>query len=159
MLYYIRLSNRTVATLKGEMRIDFSQNPTNKQLETLSDWFCFRLAARVQVLLSFAFTVMYQSTPGTSSPITSVPSPHSLGPLQIPDTTSQTSRPDDYVYFERSNSGFSSDAIARATAAKLKLVSYYKMAVDSAIERNTRWFYTCRCATLDWPFIQLGVLS
>lgn len=55
MLYYIRLSNRTVATLKGEMRIDFSQNPTNKQLEILSDWFCFRLAARVQVLLSICF--------------------------------------------------------------------------------------------------------
>lgn len=45
----------------------------------------------------------------------------------------------DYVYFERSTSGFTSDAVARSTAAKLKLVSYYKVAVDSAIERNARY--------------------
>jgi hypothetical protein len=45
---------------------------------------------------------------------------------------------DDYVYFERSTDGFSSDAVSRATAAKLKLESYYKLAVDSAIERNGR---------------------
>ncbi|KAJ3866312.1 MAG: kinase-like domain-containing protein [Lentinula lateritia] len=81
---------------------------------------------------------MHQPSPGPSSPATSVPSPHSLGPLQIPENASQKSRPDDYVYFERSNAGFSSEAVARATAAKLKLVSYYKMAVDSAIERNAR---------------------
>ncbi|KAE9397057.1 kinase-like protein [Gymnopus androsaceus JB14] len=82
---------------------------------------------------------MYQPSPGSSSPITSAPSPHSLGPLQIPENAAaQKSRPDDYVYFERSSSAFSSDAVARATAAKLKLVSYYKMAVDSAIERNAR---------------------
>ncbi|KIY49967.1 kinase-like protein [Fistulina hepatica ATCC 64428] len=43
-----------------------------------------------------------------------------------------------YVVFERSTAGFSSDAVARATAAKLKLESYYKVAVDSAIERNAR---------------------
>lgn len=47
-------------------------------------------------------------------------------------------RPDDYVYFERSTAEFSSDAIARCTAAKLKLESYYKVAVQSAIERNAR---------------------
>jgi hypothetical protein len=47
-------------------------------------------------------------------------------------------RGDDYVYFERSTSGFTSDAVARSTAAKLKLESYYKLAVDSAIERNAR---------------------
>ena len=44
----------------------------------------------------------------------------------------------DYVYFDRSTSTFSSDAVARATAAKLKLESYYKVAVDAAIERNAR---------------------
>lgn len=45
----------------------------------------------------------------------------------------------DYVYFERSTAGFTSDAIAHSTAAKLKLVSYYKVAVDTAIERNARY--------------------
>ncbi|KAK7061012.1 Serine/threonine-protein kinase [Paramarasmius palmivorus] len=53
-----------------------------------------------------------------------------------PSQAQEKQRPDDYVYFERSTSGFTSDAIARSTAAKLKLVSYYKMAVDSAIERK-----------------------
>ena len=42
------------------------------------------------------------------------------------------------VYFERSTADFSTDAVARSTAAKLKLESYYKVAVDSAIERNAR---------------------
>jgi len=54
------------------------------------------------------------------------------------DRTGTIQRPDDYVYFERTPAKFSSDAVARATAAKLKLESYYKMAVDSAIERNAR---------------------
>ncbi|OJA14991.1 hypothetical protein AZE42_04316 [Rhizopogon vesiculosus] len=45
---------------------------------------------------------------------------------------------DNYVYFDRSTDGFSSDAVSRATAAKLKLESYYKLAVDAAIERNGR---------------------
>jgi len=43
------------------------------------------------------------------------------------------------VYFERTTTEFSSDAVARSTAAKLKLESYYKVAVDSAIERNARY--------------------
>ncbi|KZP25554.1 kinase-like protein [Athelia psychrophila] len=48
-------------------------------------------------------------------------------------------RADDYVYFERRpQDNFTSDAVARATAAKLKLESYYKVAVDAAIERNQR---------------------
>jgi len=44
----------------------------------------------------------------------------------------------DYVYFERTTAGFSDDAIPRAKAAQLKLEHYYKVAVDAAIERNTR---------------------
>lgn len=43
------------------------------------------------------------------------------------------------VYFERSTADFSTDAVARSTAAKLKLESYYKVAVDTAIERNARY--------------------
>ncbi|KAM6497147.1 AGC/NDR protein kinase [Amanita muscaria] len=54
------------------------------------------------------------------------------------EPSSSKPRPDDYVYFERSTAEFSSDAIARCTAAKLKLESYYKVAVQSAIERNAR---------------------
>ncbi|KAN0088408.1 Protein kinase-like domain containing protein [Tylopilus felleus] len=58
-------------------------------------------------------------------------------PSPAPSTASKT-RGEDYVYFERSTEGFSSDAVSRATAAKLKLESYYKLAVDVAIERNGR---------------------
>ncbi|KAF8966308.1 kinase-like domain-containing protein [Flammula alnicola] len=69
------------------------------------------------------------------------PSPGPSSPIQqhlAPDQSSSKPRPDDYVYFERSTADFSSDAVARSTAAKLKLESYYKVAVDSAIERNAR---------------------
>lgn len=72
---------------------------------------------------------MQQISPGPSSPLI-----NHLSPNQI----QEKQRPDDYVYFERSTAGFSSDTIAKSTAAKLKLVSYYKVAVDSAIERNAR---------------------
>ncbi|KAI0340928.1 kinase-like protein [Trametopsis cervina] len=44
----------------------------------------------------------------------------------------------DYVYFERTTTGFSDDAIPRAKGAQLKLEHFYKVAVDAAIERNTR---------------------
>ena len=91
---------------------------------------------------------MQQPSPGPSSPI------YQYHPqLLSPDQTKP--RPDDCkilfyfpanlqfiglpdVYFERSTVEFSSDTVARSTAAKLKLESYYKVAVDSAIERNAR---------------------
>ena len=44
----------------------------------------------------------------------------------------------DYVYFERTTAGFSDDAVPKAKAAQLKLEHFYKVAVDAAIERNTR---------------------
>lgn len=75
------------------------------------------------------------------------PSSSSLaGVLQAHPPNEQTSslnpevkpKGEDYVYFERTTSGFTADGVARSTAAKLKLESYYKVAVDSAIERNTR---------------------
>lgn len=50
----------------------------------------------------------------------------------------QSSKPADYVYFDRSTAGFSDEAVPRAKAAQLKLEHFYKVAVDSAIERNTR---------------------
>lgn len=48
---------------------------------------------------------------------------------------------DDYVYFQRSTTGFSKDAVPKATGAKLKLEHYYKVAVESAIERNKRYVF------------------
>ncbi|KAI0773351.1 kinase-like protein [Irpex lacteus] len=55
-------------------------------------------------------------------------------------SASQTSsaRSPDYVYFERTTAGFSDDAVPRAKAAQLKLEHFYKVAVEAAIERNTR---------------------
>ena len=54
-------------------------------------------------------------------------------------STSQSPKPVDYVYFDRTTSGFSDDAVPRAKAAQLKLEHFYKVAVDAAIERNTRF--------------------
>jgi protein-serine/threonine kinase len=45
----------------------------------------------------------------------------------------------DYVYFDRSTVGFSAEAIPKAKAAQLKLEHFYKLAVDAAVERNTRY--------------------
>ena len=56
----------------------------------------------------------------------------------------QSSKPADYVYFDRTTAGFSDEAVPRAKAAQLKLEHYYKVAVDAAIERNTRFSLLCR---------------
>ncbi|TFY75489.1 hypothetical protein EWM64_g8522, partial [Hericium alpestre] len=53
-------------------------------------------------------------------------------------SSSQSGKPADYVYFDRTTAGFSDDAVPRAKAAQLKLEHFYKVAVDAAIERNTR---------------------
>ncbi|KZO98016.1 kinase-like protein [Calocera viscosa TUFC12733] len=47
-------------------------------------------------------------------------------------------KPSDYVVFERNPAVLSSSALQRATTAKIKLEHYYKLAVEAAIERNTR---------------------
>jgi len=60
---------------------------------------------------------------------------------QPPQSTGQgqlINKPSDYVYFHRTTAGLSDEAEARAKNAQLKLEHYYKVAVDSAIERNTR---------------------
>jgi hypothetical protein len=59
----------------------------------------------------------------------------------------QSSKPADYVYFDRTTTGFSDDAVPRAKAAQLKLEHYYKVAVDAAIERNTRFSPLARLAS------------
>ncbi|CAE6391896.1 unnamed protein product [Rhizoctonia solani] len=57
---------------------------------------------------------------------------------QAQSPTGSAAKPADYVYFERTTAGFSKDALPKATMAKLKLEHFYKVAVESAIERNTR---------------------
>ncbi|EGN96778.1 hypothetical protein SERLA73DRAFT_184939 [Serpula lacrymans var. lacrymans S7.3] len=67
------------------------------------------------------------------------PQPSNSQPGSAPGSSSANkARSSDYVYFERSTDEFSSDAVSRATATKLKMESYYKVAVDAAIERNGR---------------------
>ncbi|KAM0750227.1 kinase-like protein [Meredithblackwellia eburnea MCA 4105] len=44
----------------------------------------------------------------------------------------------EYVFFERSPSGFKKDTLEKAQAAKLKLEHFYQKAVQEAIERNGR---------------------
>lgn len=57
----------------------------------------------------------------------------------INNTAPARERPADYVYFDRTTAGFSDEAIPKAKAAQLKLEHFYKVAVDSAIERNQRY--------------------
>ncbi|KIM90826.1 hypothetical protein PILCRDRAFT_94517 [Piloderma croceum F 1598] len=63
-------------------------------------------------------------------------------PPSQPSSTSQpgsnANKSADYVFFERTTTGFSDEAVPRAKTAQLKLEHYYKVAVDAAIERNTR---------------------
>jgi hypothetical protein len=64
---------------------------------------------------------------------------------QRPQPQAEAQRPQpqadkgDYVYFDRSTAGFSAEAIPKAKAAQLKLEHFYKLAVDAAVERNTRY--------------------
>ncbi|KAF8076414.1 kinase-like domain-containing protein [Lyophyllum atratum] len=64
--------------------------------------------------------------------------PSSARPSQSSPETSQAAKPADYVYFDRTTAGFTDEAVPRAKTAQVKLEHYYKVAVDSAIERNTR---------------------
>lgn len=56
-------------------------------------------------------------------------------------SSGSAAKPADYVYFERTTSGFSDDALPRSKGAQLKLEHYYKIAVEAAIERNTRYVF------------------
>ncbi|KAJ7498896.1 kinase-like domain-containing protein [Mycena latifolia] len=75
--------------------------------------------------------------PARSPSTSSFPSSSSRQPMQPPATPSGN-KPADYVYFDRSTTGFSDEILPRAKGAQMKLEHYYKVAVDSAIERNTR---------------------
>ncbi|KAJ7283628.1 kinase-like domain-containing protein [Mycena rebaudengoi] len=74
---------------------------------------------------------------GRSSSTQSFASSSSRQAVQAPAATT-SSKPADYVYFDRSTAGFSEEILPRAKGAQMKLEHYYKVAVDSAIERNTR---------------------
>jgi len=63
-----------------------------------------------------------------------------MQPHSSSHTLSNAQKSADYVFFERTTAGFSDEAIPRAKTAQLKLEHYYKVAVDAAIERNTRCF-------------------
>ncbi|KAK7061741.1 AGC/NDR protein kinase [Favolaschia claudopus] len=63
---------------------------------------------------------------------------NSMPPPASPAGTPGGSKPNDYIYFDRSTAGFSDEVLPRAKAAQMKLEHYYKVAVDAAIERNTR---------------------
>lgn len=75
----------------------------------------------------------------TTSPAPPIqPSQSSSSVSSAQSQSSSTNKPADYVYFERTTAGFSDDAVPRSKAAQLKLEHYYKVAVEAAIERNTR---------------------
>ena len=59
-------------------------------------------------------------------------------PQQNSSSNGNNNKPADYVYFDRTTAGFSEEAVPKAKAAQLKLEHFYKVAVDSAIERNQR---------------------
>lgn len=74
------------------------------------------------------------------SPATSKSGP-GMQPSKSPSPSqpgSNSAKTPDYVYFDRTTAGFSDAAIPRAKNAQLRLEHYYKVAVDAAIERNTR---------------------
>jgi protein-serine/threonine kinase len=50
----------------------------------------------------------------------------------------KSNKPADYVYFDRTTTGFSDEAGPRAKGAQLKLEHYYKVVVDATVERNAR---------------------
>ena len=74
---------------------------------------------------------------GSRSPAPTMSSQNSSGSMATSSST--TPKPADYVYFDRTVTGFSAEAVPRAKAAQLKLEHFYKVAVDSAIERNQRY--------------------
>lgn len=47
-------------------------------------------------------------------------------------------KPADYVYFQRRPDELSDEARTRAAGAKVKMESYYKLALDTAIDLNVR---------------------
>jgi hypothetical protein len=78
-----------------------------------------------------------QTYPPVSPPLPQLPhqqQEHELPPPPPPPAE----KPADYVYYERRPDDLSSDARARATAAKVKLQSHYRFALETTIDLNIR---------------------
>jgi len=78
------------------------------------------------------------SYPPVSAPLPQLPPQqheHELPPPPPPPAE----KPADYVYYERRPDDLSSEARARATAAKVKLQSHYRFALETAIDLNIRY--------------------
>jgi protein-serine/threonine kinase len=56
----------------------------------------------------------------------------------VSGASGNNSKPSDYVYFDRTTAGFTAEAVPKAKGAQVKLEHFYKVAVEAAIERNTR---------------------
>jgi hypothetical protein len=86
------------------------------------------------------------STPASVPIVAPVPQPQQPLPPQPP-----AEKPADYVYYERRPDDLSSEARARATAAKVKLQSHYRFALETAIDLNIRCVYglACTCCDID----------
>ena len=76
-----------------------------------------------------------QFSPGTRFPPSYMSQQQQVNPV---NSGSNSAKSPDYVYFDRTTAGFSEEAVPKAKAAQLKLEHFYKVAVESAIERNQR---------------------
>jgi len=76
--------------------------------------------------------------PGASPAPASTPAPGSAPQPQLLPPQPPVEKPADYVYYERRPDDLSSDARVRATAAKVKLQSHYRIALETAIDLNVR---------------------
>lgn len=85
------------------------------------------------------------------------PAPQYQQQQSASSTNSSSAKPADYVYFDRSTAGFSEEAVPKAKGAQLKLEHFYKVAVDSAIERNQRYV----CLILVFVYVEVidGVVT
>ncbi|KAF9534302.1 kinase-like protein [Crepidotus variabilis] len=71
-------------------------------------------------------------------PYSTRPTPPQLKTAPSSGNLNSGKEPSDYVYFDRNLNGLSTEAMPRAKNAQVKLEHFYKVAVDAAIERNTR---------------------
>jgi hypothetical protein len=90
--------------------------------------------------------IIYSTPLPGASPISVpafAPQPQPHHPLP-PQPQPPAEKPADYVYYERRPDDLSSDARARATAAKVKLESHYRVALETAIDLNVRYVASAR---------------
>jgi protein-serine/threonine kinase len=92
--------------------------------------------APMPILAPVPLSVIPNYAPPSSAPLPQHQhQEHQLPPPPPPPAE----KPADYVYYERRPDDLSSDARARATAAKVKLQSHYRFALETAIDLNIRY--------------------